>query len=210
MTSTLLALAAATALLQPTPGLEASLIRTQAASNLLARCPDPAAGEESMFVKAPAAALLSDLRGVYGRGFARSDGVAAEPAPCPPAGQAERALRAATGEAQRLAALDAARFSKGLWVGPVHACGAAVAGAKAVKDAWGDAAAEIRLTAEAAATLGRFSAEMVEEHMVVRLDGRVVSRPQVQEPVSDAVDIHGPTYAEVERIVRAALRPSCD
>jgi preprotein translocase subunit SecD len=94
----------------------------------------------------------------------------------------------------------------GLWFGSIHACRDTVKGAIVSRDPYGGGPM-LTVTFKPAirAELERYTEERVGLEMPVTLDGKVIARPFLAEPIrGGAAAIHGPLRRELRRIMRAS------
>ena len=117
----------------------------------------------------------------------------------------------------RLAASDTARAETalgrrtaampGLWFGPLRMCGGAVASVTVVSD---EPAVSSMIIAFSPAMTERFAAETaarVGKPMSIRLDGRPIADPMINEPITGGQVYLMPATAEIGAIRAAAARP---
>ena len=105
------------------------------------------------------------------------------------------------------APVAAADEEDGLWIGPVRLCRDTVETASPAFDVAGSRALLVRLRPEAARQFARWTAGHVGEKLAIRLDGRILSEPVVNEPIlGGTAQISGP-FEDVDAAARAAKRP---
>lgn len=119
------------------------------------------------------------------------------------------ALLAVSGCASAPPPAAAAAAEVGLWVGPLQLCRDTVEAATAAEDSIGMPSLEIRLKPELRDRLRRETEKRVGQPMAVRLDGRIVSEPFVQEPITGGeISLSGATRPQIEAM-RAASSRAC-
>jgi hypothetical protein len=118
----------------------------------------------------------------------------------------------------RLAASEAARADAafrrqtaampGLWFGPLRMCGGAVASVTAATDEPGMPALVIAFSHAMAERFAAETASRVGKPMSVRLDGRLIADPMINEPILGGLVQLSPATADTAAIAAAAAR-SC-
>lgn len=94
--------------------------------------------------------------------------------------------------------------SVGLWIGPVRLCRDSVESASAVLDADGSRALLVRLAPEARRRFARWTEAQVGRTMAIRLDGRILSEPRINEPILGGMAQISGVDSDVEAAARAA------
>lgn len=104
---------------------------------------------------------------------------------------------------------DTRAMAKGAWIGTLHLCRSQVVSAGVSLDHRIDAARlDIELVPAARPVLARLSADAIDRHPAVRLDGVVVVRPYIGAVIADGeLYLVGPDKAVLERLGAAMTAP---
>lgn len=123
--------------------------------------------------------------------------------PCALAAAALAGCAAGGGEA----VTGAGSAERGLWVGTIQLCRGSVETASPVRDPDGSAALLVTMRPEARERFAALTAERVGKTLAIRLDGRTLSEPLINEPIlGGAARISG-LPGDVEAAARAARAP---
>jgi hypothetical protein len=105
------------------------------------------------------------------------------------------------------AGAEAAAGERGLWIGPVRLCRDTIESASSVRDVDGSAALLVTLKPAAQEEFARWTAGRVGATLPIRLDGRTLSEPVINEPIlGGRAQISG-LSGDVEAAARAAKGP---
>ncbi|TMJ16185.1 MAG: hypothetical protein E6G94_04710 [Alphaproteobacteria bacterium] len=98
---------------------------------------------------------------------------------------------------------------RGLWIGPIRLCRDDVLAVRRIADPYLGHALVLSFAPAIQPQLGQLTSGMVGRPLAVRIDGRVVSEPHVNEPIlGTELQISGPTDAETDAI-EAAAKAAC-
>lgn len=96
---------------------------------------------------------------------------------------------------------------EGLWIGPIRLCRGSVESASPVRGPDGSAALLLTMRPEAGERFAALTARRVGKTLAIRLDGRTLSEPLINEPIlGGTVHISG-LPGDVEAAARAAGAP---
>lgn len=110
--------------------------------------------------------------------------------------------------AEAMLGADTAPRGRGLWLGTLRLCGARVEGVEAGESEFaGESPVIVRFSLAFAPRVRALTAAFVSRRLPIVLDGRIVVRPTVNEPVSHAISITSLDGTSVEQIRRAAATP---
>jgi hypothetical protein len=97
----------------------------------------------------------------------------------------------------------------GIWFGPLKLCRAVVADAKLTREPSDYLALVIKLTGDTAPTLAMLTERSIGHPLAVRLNGKVIAQPIVDEPLERGeLQLSGPDRQTLEQI-QTALAASC-
>ena len=97
---------------------------------------------------------------------------------------------------------------RGLWLGAIHACRDNVVSAVRTKDRYGGDIVRFTFTPDIQPGLEEETTRLIEQQIVVRVDGRPISAPFVDASIRGlGLDIHPGNAGEARKIRAAALRP---
>ena len=97
----------------------------------------------------------------------------------------------------------------GLWIGDIPLCAETVSDAKAaIDETIPDTSLSLKLNDDAAKRLHEMTRGSVGQSISIRLDGEVLSEPNVWEPIPDGeIQITGIELATMDKIIAATQRP---
>ena len=96
---------------------------------------------------------------------------------------------------------------RGLWIGPVHLCRDSIEAASAIRDIDGSRALLVRFKPAARLDFARWTAGQVGRKLAIRLDGRTLSEPVINEPILGGMAQISGLSQDVEAAARAAKGP---
>lgn len=100
-----------------------------------------------------------------------------------------------------------AEGERGLWIGPVHVCRNSIETASAIRDPDGSRALLVTLEPAAGQLLARATAGRVGRKLPIRLDGRTLSEPVINEPILGGRAQVSGLAEDVDAAARAAREP---
>ena len=97
----------------------------------------------------------------------------------------------------------------GLWIGDIPLCAETVSDAKAaIDETIPDTSLSLKLNDDAAKRLHEMTRGSVGQSISIRLDGEVLSEPNIWEPIPDGeIQITGIEQATMDKIIAATQRP---
>ncbi|HEX2763794.1 MAG TPA: hypothetical protein VHM92_08145 [Allosphingosinicella sp.] len=100
-----------------------------------------------------------------------------------------------------------AAAKEGLWIGPIHVCRENVQSVTRICDADGRWALMIALAPSMQPRFGEETARLAGRPMDIRLDGRLLSAPNINEPIFGLeAQISGPPKAVLKAAAKAAAK----
>lgn len=152
-------------------------------------------------------AVQSETEALFGEAGVPDRGAGIAAPQCGPLVVARFVRLAASGTARAEAALRRHTAAMpGLWFGPLHLCGGAVAQVTAATDESGRPNLVIALAPAMAAAIAAETSARVGKPLPIRLDGRVIAAPRVNEPITGGQIQLSPSDIDAAALSAAAGR----